>query len=114
MKLKKISYSEYVAASQEWVLEDLDLGPINLIVGKNATGKTRCLNVINSLSKLLSGEIQQLFDSASYDALFENDQGQMRYILEIKNHRVLEESFSIDGKNLMMRGQGGAGEIYAE
>lgn len=114
MKLKKISYSEYAAASQEWVLEDLDLGPINLLVGRNATGKTRCLNVINSLSKLLSGEIQQLFDSASYDALFENDQGQLRYILEIKNQRVLEESFSIDGKNLMMRGQGGAGEIYAE
>lgn len=114
MQLKRISYSEYAGGSQEWVLDDLTLGSINLLVGKNATGKTRCLSVINGLAQLLSGNIKRLFDSGSFDAEFEDGSDKVRYVLEIKNSKVVQESFGMNGKNLMTRGQGGAGEIFAE
>ena len=113
MKLKQISFSEYRGGSQEWVLNKLTLENINLLVGKNATGKTRCLNIINSLARLVSGDVKQLFPSACYDAVFENGQKEVRYILELKNSKVLQESFQLDGKKLMTRGQGGSGTIYA-
>lgn len=114
MELKQIAYSEYVGGSQEWTLDDLAFGHINILVGKNATGKTRCLNLISNLARLLSGNITQLFSSANYDVLFESDDAQVRYVLELKNSKVLQESFTKNEKNLMTRGQGGAGEILAE
>lgn len=114
MKLKKISYSEFVGGSQEWFLNGLTLGNINLLVGKNATGKSRCLNLINGLAKLLSGSEKKLFTSGSFDAEFENDRDEIRYVLEIKNTKIVQESFVLNGKNLMTRGQGGAGQIFAE
>ena len=114
MKLKQISYSEYSGGSQEWVLNELTLESINLLVGKNATGKTRCLNVINGLAKLVAGDIDRLFASGYYEAVFENEKDEVKYILELKNSKVVQESFQSNSKNLMTRGQGGSGTIYTE
>ncbi len=50
MRLKSLTYAEYEGRPLEWLLDDLTLGAINLIVGKNAAGKTRTLNVIGALS----------------------------------------------------------------
>src|ERR1043165_4494266 len=41
VRLKSVQYSERLGTPKEWTLEPLTLGAINLIVGKNATGKTR-------------------------------------------------------------------------
>ena len=51
MSLKSISYTEFENDPQHWKLDQCDFSQINLIVGRNATGKTRLMNVINSLSK---------------------------------------------------------------
>ena len=114
MELKRISYSEFVGGTQEWVLDNLTFNDINLLVGENATGKTRCLNIIRSLAMLVSGYRKQLFSSSCFDAVFESGGDEIRYILEIKNSKVLDESFIKNGENLMTRGQGGAGEIFAQ
>jgi hypothetical protein len=114
MELKQISYSEFIGEPQEWVLDNLVFNDINLLVGENATGKTRCLNVIRSLSMLVSGYRKQLFSSSCFDAVFECGSDEVRYILEIKNSEVLHESFVKNGENLMTRGQGGSGEIFAQ
>lgn len=114
MELKQISYSQFVGGSQEWVLDNLTFKDINLLVGENATGKTRCLNIISNLAKLVSGYRKQLFTSSCFDAVFESDKDEVRYILEIKNSKVLNESFVKNGENLMTRGQGGAGEIFTK
>jgi len=50
MQLTRLEYSEYEGKEQEWTLEGLTLGKRNLLVGKNATGKTRTLNVIAGLA----------------------------------------------------------------
>jgi AAA15 family ATPase/GTPase len=36
-------------------LEDSDFAQINLVVGRNATGKTRLINVLGGVCKILSG-----------------------------------------------------------
>jgi energy-coupling factor transporter ATP-binding protein EcfA2 len=53
MRLKNVTYREFAGTLQEWSLEDLSLQPSNLLVGKNATGKSRTLNIINGLSRQL-------------------------------------------------------------
>ena len=53
MKINKISYKK----DEKWEYKNLELNDINLIVGKNATGKTRTLN---SIVNLLNFKIQHL------------------------------------------------------
>lgn len=55
MRLKSLSYDELQGGAKGWSVSGFTLEPINLIVGKNATGKTRTLSVINFLGLLLSG-----------------------------------------------------------
>ena len=56
MFLKSIEYAEYEGTPRVWKLEGCTFGNINLIVGKNATGKSRTLNIVNGLANLLSGQ----------------------------------------------------------
>ena len=74
MLLKSINYSEYKGTEQEWTLEGLTLGNRNLLVGKNATGKTRALSVIYGLARLLRGEQSpDKFRSGDNTAVFSED-----------------------------------------
>ena len=114
MQLRSINYKEYEGKDQEWFLDGLTLGLRNLLVGRNATGKTRTLNVIANLAKLICGEIPQTLSSSNYKAIFSDGEKEMIYALHIENQLVLSESFSIDGKVLLERGAGGEGRIFAE
>jgi len=55
MQIKSIKFTEYKDTSREWSLDGLTLGARNLLVGKNAYGKSRTLNAIASLARLLAG-----------------------------------------------------------
>jgi len=114
VKLKQVSYSEFIGESQEWILDKLAFSDINLLIGENATGKNRCLNIINNLARLVSDYRKQLFSSSCFYAVFESDNDEVRYILDIKNSKVLNESFVKNGEYLMTRGQGDVGEIFTE
>lgn len=56
MILRSLRYSQHENTPNEWNIDSFNLGQINLIVGRNATGKTRTLNVIASLANLISGD----------------------------------------------------------
>ena len=45
MILKSLNYAQYEGQPKQWRLLHLELGNINLLVGKNASGKSRTLNV---------------------------------------------------------------------
>ncbi|MEN8220912.1 MAG: hypothetical protein ABFS56_32080 [Pseudomonadota bacterium] len=75
MKLKSIQYKQQDGQNQEWKLEGCILNKVNLMVGKNATGKTRTLNIILALTNLLSGEFKPELESSSLQVTFE-DNGQ--------------------------------------
>lgn len=115
MKLVSLNYKQHEGKPEEWRLNFSPVHPkINLIVGKNASGKTRTINVISNLALLLSGARKQLFSSANWEAIFENIQKQeVKYILCIKDGSVQEEIFILDKRELLRRGVSGEGKILA-
>ncbi len=114
MMLTELKYAEFEGQPREWRLDGLDLGQTNLLVGRNATGKTRVLNAINSLAGLLSGPGSLRFVSGHYEALFDREGDRLNYVLKYEDSQVREERFSINGKALLIRGEGGSGTIFAE
>ena len=115
MRLKSVSYSEFLGEPKEWSISDFTLEPINLVVGKNATGKTRTLNVLSGLGKLLSGR-QKPSDLTygSFNVTFQHDDQILKYILQISNHKVIYESCTKGKDVLLERGEGGKGCIWHE
>jgi hypothetical protein len=112
-RLTSVQYSERIGGPKEWVLDTLTLGSVNLIVGTNATGKTRALNVINSLARmLLSGDPFRTLN-AVYDVLFELDDRRIRYVLDVEDGRIIKEEVYDTGTRLLERGPGGEGHIFA-
>jgi predicted GTPase len=68
MFLKNIKFCRFKGQNYEWSMEGkpkqgvynqpVTFQNINLIVGKNATGKSKTINTIRQLSDLLSGDIK--------------------------------------------------------
>jgi energy-coupling factor transporter ATP-binding protein EcfA2 len=115
MRLKAIDYAEFQGTPREWSLSGMTLGSVNLVVGKNATGKSRALNVINGLGKLVSGRQKPAdLTSGTYRTTFEHEGRVLSYVLEVKNNKVNLEEFKDGDRLLLGRGPGGAGKIWHE
>lgn len=114
MELRSLKYTQYRGEPREWQLEELPLGPVNLLVGKNATGKTFTLNVIKSLASLLSADNVLQYTSGDYDVTFQDEGRALNYVVRYTDHKVWCENLKIDGKTMMDRGLGGKGRIFAE
>lgn len=110
IRLQSIKYSENPGEPKEWILE-LPLAKINLLVGKNATGKSRSLNVIAGLSRLLMSTPKFMINRGFYDVLFDDNGVALRYILNVKNDQVVDEQYFIGNKLVINRGQGKESEI---
>src|SRR5262245_52385298 len=114
VRLKSVQYSERKGRPKEWTLNDLTLGPINLIVGMNASGKTRTLNIISNLAKQFVPEPRYRPGNCGYDLIFDNQGQQLRYVLVVDGGKVSKEEVYVDGGQLLSRGPGGEGEIFAK
>lgn len=112
MKLKSIEYSQYENQPNNWSLEGCTLEDVNLIVGKNATGKTKTLNVIAGLANLLSGANRKL-DTGKFKAVFEDIEDDIQYLLEWKNKKIVSEQLTQGQKRLLYRNIDGDGKIFA-
>jgi energy-coupling factor transporter ATP-binding protein EcfA2 len=114
MHLTKLDYSEFEGKEQEWSIEGLTLGKRNLLVGKNATGKSRVLNVIAGLANLLLGERLRTLVTGTYKAVFEDAGKSIEYAVRIEDRQVMSESLQVDGRTLLERGNLGEGKIFYE
>jgi len=122
MRLKSLEYVEHAGQPQAWTLTGLTLGDINLLVGKNASGKTRIVTIILHLAESISGKLmpsqsgmvvqRQIFDGKSH-LFFDNDGQRLEYELEVIEGKVVREVFTIDGDSYLDRGAGGKGWIWA-
>ncbi|MCU7944865.1 MAG: ATP-binding protein [Candidatus Thiodiazotropha sp. (ex Cardiolucina cf. quadrata)] len=114
MFIKTIEYKEFPGTSREWILENFSFEKIVLIVGKNASGKTRALNVIGGLSSLLNSETN-LYSSAEYRVEFINTDNELFiYELKLSDHIVIDEKVIINNKILLERKLNGIGNIYTQ
>ncbi len=101
MFLSSVRYKEYEGQDQEWALDDLSLGAINLLVGKNATGKSRCLNVIDNIAKVLTGSAPVPLVPAEYTLTLCNDDERLTYHFRSNADAVVEETLT-DGHRLLL------------
>ncbi len=112
MLLESIEYTQFAGRPNEWRLEGCSLGSINLIVGQNATGKTRILNIIGGLANLLSGDGKVPFRSGDYEVRFQKDESTVAYALAYEDSRVTKEKLDIGSSPCLDRWHGGEGQIY--
>ena len=115
MRLRTFAYAQFAKTHREWTLSGLTLGRINLVVGKNASGKSRTLSTINGLGDLVSGRRKPSdFSTGTYEATFDHEGRSLRYFLEIHERMVVSEQFSDGDRVLLTRGAGGVGKIFHE
>jgi hypothetical protein len=114
MQLLRLAYTQFPHDPREWVLEPIEFQQINLIVGRNASGKSRALNVTNALSNFLSGRATTLPFSGEFDVLFRREQELWRYVLAYQDTLVVRESLTRDRVVLLDRQDNGEGKIFSE
>lgn len=114
MYLKNIEYQEHQNTPFYWAIKNLSFGPVNLIVGKNASGKSRLLSVIASLASSVSGRAP-MFSSGSWEAKFERYRGealeQQAFNVSYKDNKVFEERFWIKNSLVLERKETGEGFV---
>lgn len=115
MRLKSFAFCQDRGGAREWQVERFDIDDITLLVGKNASGKTKTLNALTRLSQLLAGAVRPVFlGSAEFDAHFDDGGKPARYELVIgHNSGVTREVYSVAGTTLLNRGEAGEGTIFA-
>lgn len=123
MKLKELKFTRFKGQANEWAIEGkpkqgnygqwFSLGNINLIAGKNASGKSRTIDAIRHISDLVSGAVQltQLnaigYGTGEYDLRFEKLNGEVvEYYLDFKDGKIIDESLSVSGKVKLNRKEG--------
>ncbi len=113
MRLKSLSYTENLSKKETnpWELQELSLGERNLIVGKNATGKTRIVNVIHNFAKLI--QKSQTVGHGKWAAVFVDGNHEIAVSVAIDNGKILHEQILIDGHKKLERTQSSA-ELYSE
>jgi energy-coupling factor transporter ATP-binding protein EcfA2 len=114
MILTNIEYYEFQGKPDTWSLRDFCLGKINLLVGKNSTGKTRINNIISGLAAFVSGNSLANFDSANYSFKYSENDNTYQYTLSISGKEVIRERF-IENKTVRLeRKEDGTCDLYFE
>ncbi len=114
MFLESIDYSQFESTPRAWTLEGCTLGNINLIAGKNATGKSRTLSIIGALADLLCGYRKMTFLSGNYEVTFDKNGEKIKYVLKYEDRKIIKETLDINSEPRLDRGVGGEGDIYYE
>ena len=121
MQLKRMKFTRLRGEPNEWSIEGrpqqseshpwVSFENMNLIVGKNASGKSRTINAIRHVADLVSGDINLSdldrigFGTARYDLEFEGPNGRMEYSLEFKKGKVIDESLKLNQNTKLDRTQ---------
>lgn len=120
MILKAMKYCRHKGDEREWCIEGkpvndeygqwLTLNQINLIVGRNASGKTNTLNIIRNILDLIAGRIKlsnlTYNDTAIYELLLTNGNDEINYFLNFENKKVIQERLSVNGTEKLNRKKG--------
>jgi energy-coupling factor transporter ATP-binding protein EcfA2 len=118
MILKNFEYSEFDGQPNYWKLNKFSLNDkVNLLVGKNATGKSRTLNRIASLAGLLTGQQPlslEIVDSVKFLSIFSEGSREYQYSLETKSRFIFSERLIMDGQPKFERRPDGIGQMYYE
>ena len=120
MKLDIFEYVYNKGLPDEWRVEECRLSQTNLIVGKNASGKSRIVRAIHTLSELLSesGSLAPQPKTYEWHLQFDTDipEQKTEYILKIDKGLVIQEKliiYSESNEPRLDRDESGKGMIFA-
>ena len=117
MKLKLLKFIENQGNPSEWGFAEFELQQRNLVVGINASGKSRTIRSIDILASLLSKRMSVSVcpTPLKWKADFQDEQGELfTYELEINNCAVVSERFAKSDAVLLDRPAGGVATIRME
>ncbi|MCK4880700.1 MAG: ATP-binding protein [Bacteroidales bacterium] len=114
MYLRKFSFRENAGQKIEWLIDNVSLGEINLMVGKNSSGKTRTLNALSDLVDMLRGRGTSATGPVVYKLLFRNSDHFMKYELEYNQETIEMERLYVGDELVLERGTEGSGKIKYE
>jgi len=114
MYLQSFTFRENAGQNIEWLIDNVNLGEINLVVGKNSSGKTRTLNALSDLVGMLTGLGTSASGPVSYELLFRNKQNLMRYELEYDLETIQMERLFVGEELVLERAEGGNGIVKYE
>lgn len=116
MILTSLKYTRFEGEPREWRIVEKDVpekegtmfGNINLLVGKNAAGKSRTLSSIREIAALLSGRIslkETHYPTERYEITFQNTNMSCSYMLSYRKREIIDESFTLNGELMFSRSQ---------
>ena len=113
MYIQSIDFQYQLEDGSGWQIKDCTFDSINLISGKNASGKTRLLLVIRSLVILLSSnKISEENDPNLYWSIsLKNNTENLIYEVSCKRNHVLREKLTINENVYLDRNSEGKGNI---
>lgn len=119
MKLDSFEYVSNKGLPNEWRVEECRLSQVNLIVGKNASGKSRIVKSIHLLLQLLSDDnIEPRNDEWHLYFDIDRPESKTEYILKIEKGLVVQEKLIMYGESneplLLERDRSGEGTIFAK
>ena len=114
MYLQSFTFRENAGQNIEWLIDNVSLGEINLVVGKNSSGKTRTLNALSDLVSMLRGKGTSASGPVSYELLFRNHENLMRYELEYDLDTIKMERLYVGDELVLERSEGGNGIVKYE
>ncbi len=111
MILKSINYFENKNKNNYWEIKDVKFSKQNIIVGLNATGKTRLTNIISSLASILSAKVKL---NGNWFLTFENGNNIIyTFNLQINDGKIDCEEIKENDKLLLKR-ERESGKIYSK
>lgn len=111
MKLNSFSYK-----NKDWELKDLEFDTVSLIVGKNATGKSRSLAAIDLFCKIITQKVN-LPANTNWKVSFSKDDGTIiNYLFSTSSQEdnviVTQEKITINDKELLIRENADTASLY--
>jgi hypothetical protein len=112
MSLRSLTYTEYEGDPKHWELDQTEFGNVNLMVGQNSTGKSRVLNVISSVCRIISGAQATPFTSGKFSIDVELGGKLFSYLIWFQQGIVNEETLRVNGEERLVRNAQGEGRVY--
>ncbi len=114
MRILSLEYEQHLGTPKEWLVKEINFKNINLLVGTNATGKTRTLNIIKNIAEYTYNPSKKPYKSGKWKIKFGDKQVNLFYEIEFKNGKVFYELLKNQNELLLERKKDGKGKIKAE
>lgn len=112
MQIISFKYREFWDHPHAWEVTEFSLSPMNLIVGRNASGKTRVINTIAFLAQFLRTGVISSWNSGDWEVKFLHNSDIYCIRLTIELEKVSYEEIFVNNTLVLRRDADGSGKIF--